>query len=220
MPRRQPVLWVPGTFGTFAFAALLFSGCAVSNPIHQPGLVTTWNRHIPLPPVETPPINMVLHTRYTIYDDRPASSSLVAWLSGRASYGCLKNVLPEFPVLKKAQFEFKEAPYTLVIEATHAMRGNELRSCLSSMTLFIIPNTWKNVLELHARLYHGSTLLKTYEATGAYRLHQHLLFLPLVGWRFAVPARLREDTFRDLFFQIQQDADELFQVPPATHTGP
>ena len=194
----------------FLSIVLLLPGCAISKPIHQPGLVTHWNRQSPSPPIEAPPIALVLYSRRTIYDDRPSPSWLCVGFSKRAIEHNLQKSLLLIPALKHAQVGIKNARYRLVIEATHAIHSSEALAFLNVCSLFLIPYKAENALELDGSLYRDATLLKQYHARGSFQVRFHLLHLLPIGWQFGVPGRTMEDTFLDLFLQIQQDAEQLF----------
>jgi hypothetical protein len=120
--------------------------------------------------------------------------------------GC-DAALKRLPFLSQAKRRHNSAPYRLVIEATHATRRDQRKVVLSALTLFLIPTHQELSLELEAHLYQNSTLLKTYEAAGTHRFHLHL-FNGLSS--HSIPEQTIQDTFCDLFLQIQQDASQLF----------
>lgn len=153
---------------------------------------------------------MALHVRRTLYDDRPSPSWFLTWQAKRAIRQALQKVLQEFPFLAKAELDDTKASYRLVIEATHARRNGEARAWLTALTLGLIPHNQELSLELEARLYRGATLVKTYQATGSHHLRINFLAILLLRQRLNVPQSTIEDTFRDLFLQIEQDAQEVF----------
>jgi len=120
----------------------------------------------------------------------------------------------EFPFMASVKLETSDAPYRLEIDATHAIRSNPWMTILSVWSLFLIPSRTEASLELAARLYHSSRLLKTYQAMGSYQSTAHLVFLPVSFRRQSIALRSKEDTFRDLFLQIQRDAEQLFLEAP------
>ncbi len=145
--------------------------------------------------------------------DSPSPSWLLTWESKRALKKALKKTAPQFPVLAQARVGDSEAPYTLLIEATIAVPSVKAREYLSALTLCLVPLTEEHSVELEARIYHGTTLLKRYEATGRQQFHLQL-FTMFFGAKHRVPGRTIEQTFQDLFLQIQRDAPQLF--PQAT----
>ena len=192
--------------------AMLVTGCANTRLSHEPGLVTAWGGG-PFPAMTRPPeLALILHTRHLAFG-QPSSSLVSKWWSKKKIRKQLKDVEGEFPFLSRAQWDAKGTPYRLEIEATHAIRGSKFHSGLSSTTKYIIPVSEKAFVELEAWLYRGPELLNTYEAVGSYKIKRHLLFL-LVPWMwgYKVPSTTMEDTFRDLFLQIQQNAAELFSI--------
>ena len=192
--------------------SVCMAGCANTRLSHEPGLVTGWDRQ-PFPAMERPPeLSLVLHTRHLAFG-QPSYSPVSKWWSKHKIRKQLKDVEGAFPFLSHAQWDGQDTPYRLEIEATHAIRGSKFRSELSSTTKYIIPVSEQGFVELDAWLYRGSELLGTYEAVGSYKRSRHLLFL-LVPWMwgYQVPSHTMEDTFRDLFLQIQQDATGLFSV--------
>ena len=192
--------------------AMLVTGCANTRLSHEPGLVTAWDGGS-FPAMEQPPeISLILHTRYLSFG-QPSDSPVGKWWSKKKVRKQLEDVMGEFPFLGEAQWDAKDTSYRLVIEATHAIRGSKFHSGLSSTTKYIIPVSEKGFVELEAWLYRDAQLLETYEAVGSYKMKRHLLFL-LVPWMWGtrVPSNTMEDTFRDLFLQIQEDATALFSV--------
>ena len=188
---------------------IFVAGCARGRLAHEPGLVTDWD-HQPFPAMAQPPeLSLILHTRHLMFD-KPSSSPVSKWWSKRKVRKQLGDVMEEFPFLGQAQWEAKAAPYQLEIEATHAIQGSSFRSSLSSMTKYIIPVSETGVIELEAWLSRDGQPLKTYEAVGNYTIKRHLIFLILPWmWGPRVPSNTIEDTFRDLFLQIQRDAATL-----------
>ena len=201
-----------------ALTTLLIGGCALPNPTHHPGLATRWNPQAasPIPPVTTAlPIDIVLHTHRTFIDDRPSSSWLMTGMAKRAVERGCNEALKRFPFLSLAKQRRDGAPYRLVIEATHATRRNQAKVVLSALTLFLIPANQELSLELEAHLYQDSTLLKTYEATGTHRFHPNW-FNALSS--HSIPKQTIQDTFCDLFLQIQQDGGQLFSPTQSPDT--
>lgn len=189
--------------------AIVVAGCARGRLSHEPGLVTDWD-HQPFPAMAQPPeLSLILHTRHLMFH-RPSSSPVSKWWSTHKVRKQLNDVMGEFPFLGRAQWEATAAPYQLEIEATHAIQGSSFRSSLSSMTKYIIPASETGVIELEAWLSRDGQPLKTYEAVGNYTIKRHLIFLILPWmWGKSVPSDTIEDTFRDLFLQIQRDAATL-----------
>ncbi len=194
----------------FLVVTVVLTGCAISKPIHQPGLVTHWDRQGRFAQTPAPQIKLVLNSRYVAFDDRSMFPPLT-WISRGIVRAHLVNVLPRFPSLANASFDLDQASYTLVIDAVHTERASKLQTFLSAATIFLIPNRWDYALELEGKVYRGTALLKTYKATGRYVTRCHLIFLLPVGWHFGVPGQMKDDTFADLFLQIQQDASDLFR---------
>ena len=192
---------------------LIIVGCGLPKPIHQPGLVTNWDKQTPLPQINAPSIMITLYTQRTFIDDRPSPSGLLTWESQRLIQQALNEVIRQFPVLANARPNIENTPYQLLIEATHARRRSQAKAVLSACTLFLVPFNDELSIELKARLYRGSTLMKSYQATGSHRLRIHLLSALTTAWTVNVPKRTLEDTFRDLFLQIQQDAPQAFSQP-------
>lgn len=94
----------------------------------------------------------------------------------------------------------------MVIEATHAIRGNKFLNTVSQSTYCAIPSSSRGVIELDARVYRTGQPPTSYSAVGTYAIKRHVLLLALpFVWGYKVPARTMEDTFRDLFLQIQRD---------------
>ena len=111
------------------FGLLLQTGCAISKPLHQPGLVTHWDRQGQLTQIPAPQIKLVLNSRYVAFDDRSMFPPFT-WISRGIVHSHLANVLPHFPVLVNASFGLDQAPYTLVIDAVHAERASKLQTLL------------------------------------------------------------------------------------------
>lgn len=185
------------------------SGCAYSAPIHQPGLIG--RSHIPQPPtgVAGPPIALSLSTRRTTYHGSPAPGNfrLVSGMKVRRAFNQVRH---EFSFLSNARAEYPSAHYRIVMEATDAIDTSVFRDALTGASLFLIPNQLEWTLSLTAGVYEGDTLLRKYEARGQTRIHEHLFFLPVSLWSWNKPSRIRQNVFRDLFLQIEQDSAELF----------
>lgn len=192
-------------------SALLATGCGASKAIHHPGLVTNWDKQAALPAnTEAPPIRVVLHTERILYG-RPSPSWWATWVTRRKIERGCDTALAQFPLLARAQRDLKDAPYRLVIEATHTLhRGDVGKAILSSLSLFLIPYTHEMSLELKARFYRGTASLNTYHATGHQPFRIHFFSWPVSIFRPSLPARTIQDTFSDLFLQLQQDAGGLF----------
>jgi len=129
----------------------------------------------------------------------------------------MRAVMEEFPCLARAIWD-GEAPYQLAIEATHAVRGSAVWAFFNRTSYSLIPSSDESEIELIAAVARGDRRLAVYEATGTYRTKRHLFWVLLPpAWKRQVPRRTAEDTFRDLFLQIQQDAGKLFEsgVPAA-----
>ena len=197
---------------------VFLTGCALSKPTHQPGLITRWNHQEASSSTASPPIDLVFGARRICGDDRPSSSFFRTWESNRAVQRALNKTLPQFPILANASPHLTDAPYQLVIEATQTEGMSERDYYVSAFSLCLIPTQEKLEVELEARLFRRPALLKTYRATGAHQLTVHLLLLPFGGFRYRVPSRTIENTFCDLFLQIQRDAPELFQTTQAQGT--
>lgn len=183
--------------------AISVSGCAQTRLSQEPGLVSRWDRQ----PVDTsaPSLAVVLHTRYLEFG-KPAEPSVAKWWSRHKVRHQLEDVIAEFPFLRDASEDADPSSPRLVIEATHALRGNKTLNTLSQMTHFVIPSSATGFIELDATLIRDGQPSSHYEAIGRYRLKRHVLFLTLPFlWGYKVPAATMEDTFRDLFLQIQQD---------------
>jgi hypothetical protein len=120
------------------------------------------------------------------------------------------QVLQEFPFLSNARSEFPNAQYRIVIEATDAIETSVFRDALTGASLFLIPNELEWTLSLSAGVYKEDILLRKYEARGQAKIHEHLFFLPVSLWSWNKPSLIRQNVFRDLFLQIEQDSAELF----------
>jgi hypothetical protein len=199
-------------FGLIVACSLL-TGCALSKPIHQPGLIASWNPQAPVPSVDAPPIALSLQTRRTYGDDRPSSSWLYTWESDRAVQRALRKTLPQFSLLARAKPDVPDAPYRLVIDATTAQRFDHAR-LWTALTFFLIPFREELAVELEARFFREATLLKTYRASSTQQYTVHLLSMFVGGFfRYRASGRTIEDTFGDLFLQLQRDAPSLLQTP-------
>lgn len=193
--------------------AITLSGCAQTRLSHEPGLVSRWDRKpLVLRETSATTISVILHTRYLEFDT-PADPSVAKWWSKAKVRHQLKDVIGEFPFLRHASEESPASSPQLLIEATHALRGNTTLNTLSQMTHALIPSSATGFIELDATLSRDGQPLKRYEAVGRYRLKRHLIFVALPFlWGYKVPAATMEDTFRDLFLQVQQDLPTLFQT--------
>ncbi|HAM40945.1 MAG TPA: hypothetical protein DDX89_00550 [Candidatus Omnitrophica bacterium] len=191
--------------------AISLTGCAQTRLSHEPGLVSRLARPQPaLKEPSAPTLFVVLHTRYLEFD-KPADPSVAKWWSKHKVRHQLEDVIGEFPFLRLASPEAPTSPPRLLIEATHALRGHKTLNALSRMTHGLIPSSATGCIELDATLSRDGQPLKRYEAVGRYRLRRHLIFfaMPFL-WGYKVPAATMEDTFRDLFLQVQQDLPTLF----------
>ena len=193
--------------------AISLSGCAQTRLSHEPGLVSRWDRQqTALHDVSSATLSVVLHTRYLEFDT-PADPSVAKWWSKAKVRHQLEDVIGEFPFLREASSETPASYPQLLIEATHALRGPKALNTLSQMTHFLIPSSATGFIELDATLARDGQTLKRYEAVGRYRLKRHLIFLALPFlWGYKVPAATMEDTFRDLFLQVQQDLPALLST--------
>jgi hypothetical protein len=200
---------------------VLASGCSRARLSQEPGLVTSWDRQRPAASAPAPIIALAVHPRHLEFD-APASAGLAKPWYKRKLRAQVEEVVGEFPFLANARWASSddltsevpiEAPYRLVVEATHAVRGSGMRNKIASTVHFVIPSSDKGYVELEADVYRGAERLKTYEATGSYKTTRHLLFLlaPWM-WRTGVPQATMRDTCRDLFLQIQRDASALFRA--------
>jgi len=172
-------------------------------------------------PVQTPAptLTLEIHARYLMFEE-PEESHVEKWWSSQRLQSRLDTVIAEFPFLANAQpAPAGEAPpstdYRLVVEATHAIRGNDTLHWLSSTTPWIIPSAQEGVIELEGRVYRGSgfTPAARYQASGQYKVKRWLLFLVMPWWwGYGVSSEVAADAFRELFWQIQRDAPRLFQA--------
>lgn len=199
MGRRHPLC------SALIACSLGVGGCAQTPLSHEPGLVTTWNRQ-PLPATSFPTkLTLILYTRYLEFD-QPSDPSLEKWWSKHKVRHQLEDVMGEFPFLAPVASDEVPTGDRVVVEATHAIRGNKPLNTISQSTHYLIPSSARGVIELDAWVYRDSRLLNTYEAVGTYAIKRHLLFVALPFlWGYKVPARTMEDAFRDLFLQIQRD---------------
>ena len=199
--------------------ACSLTGCAQTRLSHEPGLVTGWNRKPPALVVPAPTLSLELDSRHLSFGE-PVESPLDKWWTTRSVRQRLEDMRGEFPMLARASWKDPTAAYRLAIEATHVADGNRKLHWISEATKYVIPCSYQASIELDARLFHGDTLLKRYDATGTYRVRQHLLWL-LVPWAWhpRVPRATARDTFRDLFLQIQQDAPTLLANGEMPVTG-
>lgn len=190
---------------------LILTGCAQRRLTHEPGLVSAWDRSQPFPADSpSPQIALVIHPRYLEYG-KPTEPGVAKWWSKHKVRHQVDDVIGEFPFLRQARPTDVEAPYRLEIEATHAIRGNKTLHWFSGATYGLIPEKATGVIELDAVVAQGVQALKSYTATGSYAItRQALLMLLPMKWGYKVPAATMEDTFRDLFLQIQRDAPTLF----------
>ncbi len=192
--------------------SLSLMGCAQHRLAQEPGLVTQWDRRQPLASdAPAPDITLVLRTRYLKFG-QPADPSMAKWWSKHKVREQLTDVMGEFPCLARARWDGEEAgAYRLVIEATHAIRGRKFLNALSSTSRYVIPSSSTGAIELDALVARGDALLKRYDAVGTYAIKRHALFLLApMWWGYRVPSATMEDTFRDLFLQLQRDASTLF----------
>jgi hypothetical protein len=185
--------------------AVSLTGCAQTRLSHEPGLVATWNRQ-PLPATSSPAkLTLMLYTRYLEFD-QPSDPSIAKWWSKHKVRHQLEDVIGEFPFLTLATSDGIPPEDRVVVEATHAIRGNKFLNTISQSTHYLIPSSARGVIELDARVYRTNQPPTFYEAVGTYAIKRHALFLALPFlWGYKVPARTMEDTFRDLFLQIQRD---------------
>jgi len=188
--------------------SLCLSGCATRPLTQQPGLVTTWDRSRDTRP-SLPAIAVLLHTRQLRFDT-PVSAYVGPHWTQRATLKQLERVLREFPFLQSTTSGSDDTRYRLVIEATHATYGDKRLSAISKFTKYLIPSSERNAVELEATLSRDETLLKTYEAVGTYTTKRHVLYLLLpMTWGLHVRGETTAQTFRDLFLQIERDAQEV-----------
>ena len=178
--------------------------------------MSAWDRAPLTAAAPAPDLAVKLYTRHLSFGE-PGESPFSKWWTKRKLHEQLKDVKAEFPFLAHARWEpaedAEEAPYRLVIEATHAIEGNKTLHWFSATSRYLIPSSETGVIDLHGRVYRGETLLKAYDAVGRYRNKRHLVFLALPWlWGYRVPSRTMEDTFRDLFLQVQRDAATLFST--------
>ena len=103
-----------------------------------------------------------------------------------------------------------DTPYLLHIESTHKSQGNFFLGMISAVSLCAIPFREDDSIEIVARLYRGKEILKTYEASGGFQARCHLFYFVSRKWPLHEPVSVIADTFRDLFLQIEGDANELF----------
>ncbi len=185
--------------------AVSLTGCAQTRLSHEPGLVTTWDRR-PLPPTTFPTtLPVILHTRYLEFD-QPSDPSFEKWWSKYKVRHQLEDVIGEFPFLALVSSDEAPTGDRVVVEATHAIRGNKFLNTISQSTHYAIPSSARGAIELDARVYRNGQPPTSYSAVGTYAIKRHILFLALPFlWGYKVPARTMEDTFRDLFLQIQRD---------------
>lgn len=186
---------------------ILFPGCAYSPVIYRPGLVE--QRNLRRPTVSTaPPINLVLRTKRTTYYGWSAPwhfQVISGWKTRRALYRATEG----FPWLANAKAGLANARYQLIIEATDAIRASLLRDLLTALA-FLIPQRMEWSLGLKAQLDDGGRAIGTYESYAQCTIHEHLLFLPLSFKAARITEQVRENTFRDLFLQIEQDKANAF----------
>lgn len=198
-----------------AACCFLVAGCAQTRLSQEPGLVRGWDRSQAPAALHTPTISLELYSRHLSFGE-PVESPIGKWWTKRSVRQQLEDTLDEFPFLARAAWNDNTIPSRLVIEATHATQGNKKLHWLSETTKYVIPCTYQASVALEARLFHGPTLVKRYEAVGTYRVRRHLLWL-LTPWTWH-PRALTEtmkDTFRDLLLQLQQDVGLLGAAPAA-----
>jgi len=122
----------------------------------------------------------------------------------------LLKVAKEFPFLERANFDVSDAAYRIVVDTVQEDKGTETQAFLTGFTLFLLPMKSGATYELTGTVSRGSQKLKTYQATGDFNMIFHLLFILPVTWRPGVIAATLDDTYRDLFLQIQRDLPQLF----------
>jgi hypothetical protein len=191
-----------------AVCCVLVSGCARARLSQEPGLLTQPRQAAARGPV--PRLSLTVHPRHLEFDSPAGAGFIKPWYKSKLRAE-LDAVLGEFPVLANASWDAPDAPYRLVIEATHAVRGSGMRNKIASTVHFLIPSSDTGHVELEADLFRGAQRLKSYEASGSYKSTRHLLFLltPWL-WRTGLPAAVMRDTFRDLLLQLERDAGQLF----------
>jgi hypothetical protein len=196
----------------FASSAILAPGCAYKQLAHQPGLTHAAHAQAADPAV-TPNVSLVLHARYLQFG-KPLGPSLEKWWAKQQIH--LRKRLEEkcagVPFLKAARWDAPDAAYRIVLETTFDTRGSKARYAVTEFSKYLIPSSDEGVVWVVARLYRKGALLREYEAQGTYRTRRHLIFalLPML-WHSKVPATVAEDTVRDVFLEIAQDAATLFK---------
>jgi len=150
---------------------------------------------------------VMLYTRQLRFD-KPADGYVGPHRWKRSATTQLERALRAFPALRLAQSEteFAAASPRLIIEATHATSGSKGWSTVSRMTKYLVPSEDTSTVELDAKLMRGDTVVKTFEAQGAYATKKQLLWLlaPWM-WKLGVPGAVTADTFRELLGRVQQE---------------
>lgn len=193
----------------FVAALLALAGCANTRLSHEPGLIDRWKAQ-PAYTGPVPALSVVLHRRLMLFG-QPAGFGFRKWWVKRGAVDRLEGVMKEFPVLGQASLEAEDAEYRLYIEGTHSIDGNKTLKIISGITKYVIPSWEHGSVELDARLYRGDEELKRYRAVGHYKVRWFLLILAAPWmWHMSVPSEVVEDTFRDLFIQLQDDGAQVF----------
>lgn len=197
----QTLLAIGCSFNTL----LVLGGCAVSPPIHTPGLVNTV-----VDPAEnvqgvTPTIDIDFHS-HQFFNQRPLRRGLLILAGKYDSERALKRQLRRFPFFNRAVIGSTGAPYRLQLESTQSANCYVAKAIIPAMTLYLLPFDSEYGLDLKGLLYERGRLLKTYEASTRFRIsiQSWRIVIPWT-WGVSVPDRAYEDTYADLFLQIQRD---------------
>src|SRR3989338_5301382 len=206
------------TFPVVCILTLLV-GCSYSTVIHRPGFVMQRDsRQLPIG-VSAPPINLVLKTQRTTYHGQSAPMHYRV-ISGWKARRAFDRAVKEFPFLANAKVESPGAQYSLAIEAVDAIRTSVLRDALAGLSFFLIPNRMEWSFHLKADLFERTRILGNYESEGRCTIYEHLIFLPMSLRSLRIAAQVRQDTFRDLFLQIEQDSTGEFGKSEASRIVP
>ncbi len=182
-------------------------GCAYHPVSHTPNLIAS---PPPASAVSPSGVGISLYPRYLQFHE-PLGPSIEKWWSKRQGrfVSHVQERCQSLPSLRQARWNDPSAPYQVVIEVTQDMRGSSFRYKLTDFTKYLIPSKDEGITRVAVRVYHGKSLLKTYEAEGIYETRRHLLFLLLpMGWRKGVPSQVANDTIYDALLQVDRDAAE------------
>ncbi len=182
------------------------AGCAVSQPIHKPGLVHGITEPVGNTQKPAPAIDVSFQARQ-FYNGRLLRHGLLALGGKHDSKNALARQARYFPFLNIGS---TGAAYRLQIESTQSMECHWTKAIVPAMTFYMLPFDSEYKLGLKGLLYHQEHLLKTYHASASFTIsiQSWRIVIPWT-WGLRVPDRAYEDTYADLFLQIQHDLPQF-----------